>query len=122
MVRCAHHVAQAAQNPFFGIGVDAGKRVVQNQNLGSRNDRACQRGALLLAAGKRDAAFADHRFVPLRESSISPAMHAISAASRIRRLRPLGDAEGDVFAQRFAEKKSVLRNIADRAGGALPSG
>ncbi len=40
----------------------AGESIVQNQDLRIAQDGAGQRGALLLAAGKRDAALADHGF------------------------------------------------------------
>ena len=64
----AHHVAQPAENAFFGVGVDARKRVVEHQNFRLAQDGARERRPLLLAAGKRDAALADHGVEAAAES------------------------------------------------------
>ncbi len=53
------------------------------------------------------------------KSLISPAMLATSAASTMRSRGRAGHAEGDIFAQRFAEQERVLRHEADRRGAAL---
>ena len=51
------------QDPFFGEGVDTGKRVVEDQDTRVAQDGAGNRRALLLAASERDAALADHGLI-----------------------------------------------------------
>ena len=57
-----------AQNALFGVGIDARERVVEDQNLRLAQNRAREGRPLLLPAGKRDAALADHRVEALREA------------------------------------------------------
>ena len=111
----AHHLAQAAQNALFGIGIDAGKRVVQYQDFRLPQNRARQRRALLLAAGKRNAALADHGVEALREALNLARNAGDFSGFETCSSAALVDAEGDIFAQRFAEKKCVLRHVSDRA-------
>src|SRR5579862_7505674 len=59
----AHHVAQMVENLVFGVSVDAGERVVEDEDLGIANKGAGNGGALLLSAGEGDAAFAHHGVV-----------------------------------------------------------
>jgi len=63
-----HHVAQVVEDLVFGVGVDAGERVVKDQDPWIPNQRAGDRCTLLLSAGERDAALADQSFVTLRKS------------------------------------------------------
>jgi len=44
----AHNFAQVIQNLIFGVRVDAGERVVENENLWTPQQGACDGGALLL--------------------------------------------------------------------------
>jgi hypothetical protein len=104
----AHDVAQVVEDPVFGVRVDAGERVVENENAGIANQGAGDGGALLLAAGEGDAAFADHGVVAFGKASMSAAMLAASAALRIFLVGRIFDAEGDVFADAVAEEESFL--------------
>ena len=63
VVRCRGDFVQAAQDALLGVGIHAGKGIVENQDARIAKDGAGQGGALLLAAGKRDAALADHGVV-----------------------------------------------------------
>src|ERR1700687_2783864 len=63
----AHDVAQMIENLVFGVSVDAGERVVEDENLGIADESAGNGGALLLSAGERDAAFSDHGVVAFGE-------------------------------------------------------
>src|ERR1700686_4524850 len=63
----AHDVAQMIENLVFGVSVDAGERVVEDENLGIADESAGNGGALLLPAGKRDATFSDHGVVAFGE-------------------------------------------------------
>ncbi len=48
-----HHFAQVIEDVILGLGIDAGQGVVQHQDARVADDRAGDRGALLLAAGER---------------------------------------------------------------------
>src|ERR1700757_3112405 len=63
----AHHVPQMIENLVFGVSVDAGECVVEDQNLGIADEGAGNGGALLLSARERDAAFSDHGVVAFGE-------------------------------------------------------
>ena len=60
-------VAESAQDALFGVGIDAGQGVVEDEDGGAAQQGAGDGGALFLSAGKRDAAFADDGFKALRE-------------------------------------------------------
>ena len=55
----SHELAQVSENGFFSLGIHCRERVVQDQDAGQANQGAGQGGALLLAPGEGDAAFAD---------------------------------------------------------------
>src|SRR5262245_33935220 len=63
-----HDLAQMIENLVFGMGIDAGERVVENQNSRAPQQRARDRSALFLAAGEGDSALADRRCVALWET------------------------------------------------------
>lgn len=63
--RCFRIASEAAKDAFFGIGVYAGQRVVEDEDRGASHERACDGGALFLSAGERHASFADNRFEAL---------------------------------------------------------
>ena len=98
----------------LGVGIHAGKRVVENQNAGIADDGARNRGPLFLSAGKSDAALADQRPVLFGKF--------FNVRPRCWPPRPLRIyffvggiflAEGDVFPDGLAEQKSFLRHKAD---------
>ena len=51
--------AQAREDALFGLRVDGGKGIVEDEDARIANDRAGDGAALFLSAGERDAAFAD---------------------------------------------------------------
>src|SRR5208337_2526690 len=55
----AHDFAEMVEDFIFGVGVDAGEGVVEDENAGAAEQGAGNGGALLLASGERYAAFAD---------------------------------------------------------------
>ncbi len=63
-----HQFAKTPENPLLGIGIDAGKGVVQDQNFRPAQNGARQGGALLLAAREGDAALANHGIESLRKA------------------------------------------------------
>ena len=71
--RCAtlHGFPQTGQDLPFGIGVDAGERVVKDEDARIAQNGAGDCGALLLAAGKRHAALADDGAEAAGNSKIS---------------------------------------------------
>src|ERR1700722_6276167 len=106
----AHDVPQVIENFVFGMGIDAGERVVENQNLRIADQSTRNRRALFLAAGERDAAFSYHRVVAFGK--------ALDVGCDIRRIGCVVDlliggrvhAQGDVLADAVAKKKSFLGN------------
>src|SRR5690349_3817087 len=108
-----HYIAEVIQDLVFGVRVNAGERVVQNQNARIANQGASDCGALLLSAGERDAALANQSFVLFGK--------VFDVSSYVRCLRrPLnfhvagpGHTEGYILAHSFAEEKSLLRNETD---------
>src|SRR5450755_2177957 len=63
----AHDFPQMVEDFVFGLGVDAGESIVEDQNAGTAEQRAGDGGALLLASGESDAAFAYGGVVAFRE-------------------------------------------------------
>src|SRR6202023_3675292 len=55
----AHDLPEMVEDFVFGMGVDAGEGVVENEDAGAAEKGAGDGGALLLASGGGDAAFAD---------------------------------------------------------------
>src|ERR1035438_3729954 len=64
----AHDFAEMVQDFVFGVGVDAGERVVEDQDAGAAQQGAGYGGALLLASGEGDAALAYRRVVAFGEA------------------------------------------------------
>ncbi len=46
----AHHLTQMVENLVFGVGVDAGERIIENKNARVANQSAGNCGALLLSS------------------------------------------------------------------------
>ncbi len=109
-----HHSAQLSQNLFFRESINRRKRIIENQNLWLAQNRACDRGALFLSTGKRDAAFAHQRL-----KTFGKIAQVIAQPGNLRRrfdLRGLGFfySKSDVLRQRVAKQKRLLRHITNR--------
>src|ERR1700730_11214867 len=63
-----HDATQAGEDALFGLRVDAGEGIVEDEDARVADDGASDGGALLLSAGERDAALADNRFVFVGEA------------------------------------------------------
>src|ERR1700690_3960057 len=108
-----HDFAEMVKNLVFGVSIDTGKSVIKNQDARIANDGSRDRGPLLLSAGKGNTAFAHQRSVLLGKF--------FNVAGDIGRLcrRPylfvagIFLAEGDVFADGFAEQESLLGHESD---------
>ena len=108
-----HDALQLAQDLLLGVGVDAGKSVIQDQDPGITDDRAGNGRALFLSAGESDAALADHGRKTGRE--------LLKFAPDVRRLRRLEhlcfaglrSTKRNILANRLAEEKRLLGNEAD---------
>ena len=81
VVRPSMTSLEAAEDALFGVGVDAGQGVVEDEDFGVADDGAGDGGALFLAAGEGESALADLVSKPLGNSRISVAMWAMVAAS-----------------------------------------
>ena len=62
-----HEVAKVVEDFVFGVGVDAGEGVVEDEDAGAAEEGAGDGGALLLASGEGDAALADGGVVAVGE-------------------------------------------------------
>src|SRR5947199_1203630 len=108
-----HDSAQAIENAFFSLGVDARERVVEDQNAWIADNGSRNRGALLLSAGESDAALADHGFVGCGEV-LDVAMQAGNFGCFADALLVIvRQAEGDVAADGFAKQVGILRHKTD---------
>ena len=63
-----HDAAQAREDALFGLRVDAGEGIVEDEDARIADDGTCDGGALLLSARRSDAALADYRFILIRET------------------------------------------------------
>src|SRR5450759_2779022 len=103
----------------FGVGVDAGEGVVEDEDAGAAEQGAGDGGALLLASGERDAAFADGGVVALGETfDVLGDVGGFGGGFDVREWGVaifFGYAEGDVFADGVAEEECFLGNEADVA-------
>src|SRR5438874_7572320 len=98
---------------FFGVSVNRRRRIVANQNLWFARNRASYSSALLLTAGKSNAALADQSV-----EAIGKAVHVVDQSSDFCRPFDLCSisvfsSESDVLCQSVAEQKRFLRDITD---------
>lgn len=63
--QCCLHVAE---NLTFGIGINSGKTVVEENDIGVFGEGAGDTDPLLLSAGERDASFAHNGVIPFGKS------------------------------------------------------
>src|ERR1700693_5733986 len=103
----------------FGMSVDAGEGVVEDEDAGAAEKGAGDGGTLLLASGESDAAFADGGVVAFGETfDVLRDVGGIGGGFDVVWIRLaifLRDAEGDVFADGVAEEEGFLRNESDVA-------
>lgn len=111
-----HDGGEVSEDLLFGDGVDAGEGVVEDENGGVAEDGAGDGGALLLATGESDAAFADFGGVAGGEGGDVVGETALAGGLGDGFGVGAGYAEGDVFGEGGAEEEGFLRDEAD--GGA----
>src|SRR5713226_2556396 len=101
----------------FGVRVDAGEGVVENENAGAAEKGAGDGGALLLASGESDAAFADRGVVAFGETfDVLGDVGGFGGGFDVVELRLavfLRYAEGNIFADGVAEEECFLGNESD---------
>ncbi len=94
---------QFAQDLLFGVGVDTGQRVVQDQDAGVADDGASDGRSLLLASGERDPALAHHgRQAGGKFFKFAPDVGRLSGLQHLF-IAGQGSAKGDVSANGLAE-------------------
>ena len=111
---CAVH--HPVENPLLGLGVDRGERVVEYQQARAPQQRPGDSRALLLPAGKGDAALADQRL-----PAVGKAPHIVGKLRQLPRGLDLGQrriirfsfGQGDVGRERLGEKECLLGDEAD---------
>src|SRR5437764_11658160 len=98
------------QDSFFSVGVNTGKRIVENQNARISDNGTGNGAALLLSAGKGYAALPHHGFILLRES--------LNVCGNISGFSGRADlffggtlcSESNVIAHSITEQKCFLRD------------
>ena len=103
-----HNGAEAVEDAFFGVGIDAGERVVEDEDARVADDGAGDGGALLLTAREGDAAFADHGVEALGE--LEDLGGDVGDGGGFLDLfgSCLGNTEGDVLANGLGEEEGLL--------------
>src|SRR5579863_5345683 len=107
--------AQSAENALFSVCIHAGERIVEDKNRRAAQQCAGDGASLLLPAGERDAALADHGLKPLRKL-----LELLADVRGLGSLKHFGFAgagrtKGEVFTKRLAEQERLLRHHADVA-------
>src|SRR5260370_4203426 len=117
-----HDSAQSGKDALLGLCVHGGKGIVEDKNSRIADDGARSRGALLLSAGERDAALADHGLVGFGEVLDVTVQAGNFGCIADTLLVIFSQAEGDVAADGLAEQIRVLRHEADglAQGGERP--
>src|SRR5207302_4703978 len=108
-----HHFAQTEKDFLFGLGIDGGERVIENENFRIAHNRACDACALLLPAGERNSALADHRFetsgkflnLPCDLCDFRGAANVLDGS--------VVDPVGDILQERIGKEKCFLLNVSD---------
>ena len=107
------------ENALLRAGIDGAQRVVQNEDLRLRDERAGERHALLLPARELHAALADHRVEAVRqpEHLLEDVRLGGRLADRHERRRRVGLLErvADVATHGGREQKRRLLRVADAA-------
>ncbi len=104
---------------LLGRRVERRRRLVENEDRWSFQDRPRNRHTLLFATRELQAAFADHRIVALRQR-----LDEVTDLGHFRGLLHFligsaGASVADVVGNRVVEQHSILRNHADRGAQAL---
>jgi len=58
-----HYLAQTVEDVIFGMRVDAGESIVEDEDAGLADDGSGNGDALLLSSGEGQSALADHGFI-----------------------------------------------------------
>src|SRR4051812_4089093 len=105
-----HDLAEVLEDLLLSVGIDARKRVIENEDTWVADDGARDRGALLLSAGERDATLAHHSLVLFRELfDVGRNAGTRCGAANILNTRSLS-AERDVLADGVGEEECLLRH------------
>src|SRR5205823_396707 len=108
-----HDAVEAAEDPLFGVGVDAGQGVVEDKNFGVADDGAGDSCALFLTAGEGESTLADLGVEAFGE--FENFITDVGDGGGFLHLfgGRVGSAEGDVLANGFGEEEGLLRDEAD---------
>src|SRR5579863_6069203 len=112
---CGGIGAQSAENALLSVCIHAGERIVEDENRRAAQQCAGDGASLLLPAGKRDAALADHGLEPLRK--LLELLADVRGLGSLKHfgLAGAGRTKGQVFAKCLAEQERLLRHHADIA-------
>ena len=109
--RAAEITVERRADLLIRFGIDGGERVVKNDDRRLFCEHTGDGHALLLAAGERHAALADHGVIALREAGNVP-VHAGGDGGGAD-LRVARAADADVLLHRAGEQERLLQHNAD---------
>src|SRR5580704_4053244 len=114
-----HHLPEAAEDALLGIRIDAGKRVVKDQDARVAQQRAREGGSLFLASGEGNSPLPDQSLVSHGEAR-NFGSDAGGVGSFVDRFfGALFHAESDVLPKGLAEE---IRILGDEADGTAQAG
>ncbi len=108
-----HDLTEAGEDALFGVGIDRGEGVVEDEDARVADDGSGDGGALFLAAGESDSALANHGLEAAGE--LEDLVSDVGDGGGLFDLLGGGvrGAEGDVVADGVGEEEGLLRDEAD---------
>src|SRR5262249_47480785 len=104
----SHDLLERRQYSLFGVGINAGESIVQDQDPWVSHQSPCNSCSLLLATRKGDATFANDGF-KLAGKLLHIGKNLRQPGSFANRfIRSLLDTKSDVFTQGLTEQKGLL--------------
>src|SRR5271169_1943905 len=112
----AHDFAEVVEDFVFSLGVDAGERIVEDQDARAAEQGAGNGGALLLASGEGDAPLADGGVVAFGETldvvgnvgGFGGGFDVVQRRLAVFARNLMRNAVSDVFADGVAEEEGFL--------------
>ena len=109
----AHNGMEFFHNMGFGLCVDGGEDIVENQQFRPAGDRAADGGALALSAGEGYAALAEHGLVLFREGfDVGTEVRVMKRYDGVAHREPDLEVRGDTLLPLPEEEIVVLSDAA----------
>ena len=114
-----HDVAEAGEDALFGVGIDRGQGVVEDEDAWVADDGSGDGGALFLSAGEGDSAFTDHGVKAAGEFEDFGGDVGDGGGLLDLLGGGVGCTEGDVVTDGIGEEEGLLGHEADVAAEGL---